>query len=426
MSRAFLLQSVVFSVSFSLLAACAGSGGSTSGPLPQTGALAVGTAQRLVPSSASKPSTVKYTSLYSFKGGTDGANSYASLIDVNGTLYGTTSGNGGDGVTSNDATVFEVSASGTERVLYSFKGGTDGANSRTGLIDVDGALYGTTVSGGTSNDGTVFEVSRSGTERVIYSFKGGTADGANPSAGLTDVNGTLYGVTGGGGTNNGGAVFAVSRSGTERVIYSFKGGTDGAGPVGTLIDVNGTLYGTTGNGGSISSTGGTVFAVSTSGKESVLHSFQACCRVGTDGSFPYAGLIDVNGTLYGTTTHGGASNYGTVFAVSTSGKEGVLYSFKGGTTDGIDPNAVLIFVNGALYGTTAEGGEGGVGTVFEVSTSGKERMLYSFKGGTDGAFPDAGLIDVNGALYGTTVRGGAGCVYNSFSFGCGTVFKLTL
>src|ERR1035438_8055447 len=110
MSRAFLLQSVVFSVSLSLVAACAGSGGSTSGPLPQTGALAVGTAQRSASSVASQPSRVKYTPLYSFKGGADGEYAWAGLTYVNGTLYGTTLGDSG---ATNHGTVFAVSTSGT-------------------------------------------------------------------------------------------------------------------------------------------------------------------------------------------------------------------------------------------------------------------------------------------------------------------------
>jgi uncharacterized repeat protein (TIGR03803 family) len=118
---------------------------------------------------------------------------------------------------------------------------------------------------------------------------------------------------------------------------------------------------------------------------------------GTDpGSYPAAGLAYVNGTLYGTTVHGGSSNpqspnlgLGTVFAVSKSGTERVLHSFTG-RPDGAYPYAGLISVNGTLYGTTSGGGANGYGTVFAVSTSGAERVLYSFKGGTDGANPQAG------------------------------------
>ncbi|HLY01034.1 MAG TPA: choice-of-anchor tandem repeat GloVer-containing protein [Candidatus Cybelea sp.] len=87
---------------------------------------------------------------------------------------------------------------------------------------------------------------------------------------------------------------------------------------------------------------------------------------------------------------------------------GVLYSFKGGSGDGRYPEAGLINVNGTLYGTTIEGPNGGPGTVFSITTSGNETMLHDFPGYSgDGAFPYAGLINVNGALYGTTAGGGA-------------------
>lgn len=139
-----------------------------------------------------------------------------------------------------------------------------------------------------------------------------------------------------------------------------------------------------------------------------------------DGSNPIGSLIDVNGVLYGTTYGGGANGLGAVFEVTTSGTERILYSFKGFLTgDGADPNASLIDVNGVLYGTTYGGGANGLGTVFEVTTSGTESVLHSFKGASgDGAYPSAGLIDVNGALYGTTQWGGPG--------NWGTVFKVSL
>ena len=130
-------------------------------------------------------------------------------------------------------------------------------------------------------------------------------------------------------------------------------------------------------------------------------------------------MINVNGTFYGTTTEGGISGgcrlghsklgCGTVYSISASGTEKVLYRFAPGS-DGVYPTAGLLDVNGALYGTTMYGGDrGGYGTFYSVSTSGSEKVLYrfgSFDG--DGAFPKAGLMDVNGTLYGTTVGGGDG------------------
>lgn len=359
--------------------------------------------------------------VYRFKGGKDGAYPTAGLIDVKGELYGTTPDDGAD----SSGTVFAVSTSGKERVLYSFQRGTDGTLPFAGLIAVGSKLYGTTTGGGANGYGTVFDVSTSGTERVLYNFKSGT-DGAVPEAALISVGSELYGTTAGGGADDAGTVFEVSTSGTERVLYTFKGGTDGKGPYAGLTDVKGTLYGTTHFGGAGDCSGGcgTVFAVSTSGKERVLHSFAG----GSDGANPWAGLIDVGSELYGTTYVGATSacaygsGCGTVFEVSTSGKERVLHRFAG-NPDGANPYAGLIAKGSELYGTTSFGGANGVGAAFEVSTSGKERVLHSFAIGTDGSDPWAALTVVGDELYGTTVGGGESDCFNGA--GCGTVFAVT-
>jgi uncharacterized repeat protein (TIGR03803 family) len=153
-----------------------------------------------------------------------------------------------------------------------------------GLTAVNGVLYGVTYGGDGNDNGTIFEVNTSGVERVLYNFKGGT-DGANPYADLIAANGVLYGTTARGGANNAGTVFEVSKAGVESVLHSFGSGTDGSIPYGRLADVNGALYGTTAAGGA--SGYGTVFAVSASGAERVLHSFQGS----PDGAVPYAGLV---------------------------------------------------------------------------------------------------------------------------------------
>jgi uncharacterized repeat protein (TIGR03803 family) len=207
---------------------------------------------------------------------------------------------------------------------------------------------------------------------------------------------------------------ASASSSSYRSLYSFRG-VRGKNPQADLLDVNGTLYGAASEGGANGA--GTVFSVTTNGSEKVLYSFAG----GADGENPYAGLIDVNGTLYGTTAYGGANHYGTVFNVTTSGQEKVLHSFGSGS-DGETPEAGLIDVNGTLYGTTFGGGSHGFGTVFSIATSGAEKVLYSFGGAPDAATARAGLIDVNGVLYGTTYEGGSGCG----SPGCGTVFSVTI
>ena len=160
----------------------------------------------------------------------------------------------------------------------------------------------------------------------------------------------------------------------------------------------------------------------------MLYSFKA----GKDGAYPEAPLTNVSGTLNGTTYIGGSGcvsygGCGIVFDVSRSGAERVLYRFKG--ADGRAPVAGLTDVNGKLYGTTLHGGSDAdcqdCGTVFDVSTSGKERVLHSFKGlPDDGAYPSAGLINVNGILYGTTASGGSSHCAKS-GYGCGTVFRIS-
>jgi len=248
-------------------------------------------------------------------------------------------------------------------VLYSFKGGADGGYPYGRLIDVNGTLYGTTYTGGvTYGWGVVFKISTTGEEHVIYRFRAGH-DGAHPYDGLIAVNGMLYGTTYQGGTSGRGTVFRVSPSGDEKVIYSFKGGSDGEYPYARLLLYKGELYGTTYTGG-VAYGWGVVFKVSTSGAEKVLYRFKA----NADGAHPYyAGLIEQNGTLYGTTQMGGTKGYGTVFSESPSGGDDhVVYSFKGGT-DGEYPYAGLVGLNSEVYGATYQGGTSSAGTVFKLS-----------------------------------------------------------
>jgi uncharacterized repeat protein (TIGR03803 family) len=352
--------------------------------------------------------------LYTFTGGTDGGDPFDALIDTKGNLYGTVFDGGTDGV----GAVFKVARDGSETVLYSFAGGSDGSNPEAGLIkDAAGNLYGTTYFGGGSGCGgggcgTVFKVAPDGTETVLYSFTGGS-DGGGPNAGLiANEKGLLFGTTLNGG-NGYGTVFEVAQDGTETVLYSFTGGNDGSTPVAGLIaNRKGQLFGTTLNGGNDGY--GTVFKVAPDGTETGLYSFTG----GNDGGSPYAGLIeDAAGNFYGTTSSGGVSGAGTVFELARDRSETVLHSFTGGT-DGGNPKASLINdAAGNLYGTTAYGGSNNDGTVFKLAPGGTETVLHSFTGGSDGSTPVAPLIaNRKGHLFGMTPLGGAD--------GYGTVFKL--
>lgn len=340
--------------------------------------------------------------------------------------YGKCSGSGGCGSVykvskSGRFTVLHRFAYGSDR--------SDGMNPESELIHVHGALYGTTYYGGKLGDGTVYSISSTGSEQVLHSFRGGS-DGANPAAALINVNGTLYGTTQRGGETGQcrgytgakgcGTVYSITTSGKEEVLHRFGGGSDGVWPIAPLIDVNGTLYGTTyigGGSGCYYSLGcGVVFTVSLKGSEKVLYRFKG----GSDGSYPRGSLIDVRDTLFGTTLYGGWSGCrigcGSVYRVSLSGKEKVLHRFGKGS-DGAYPYAGLIEVNGKLYGTTAGGG--GPGTIYSVTVSGSEKVIYTLSG-YEGEGPQAPLLDVDGRFYSTTVGGG-----NGTGYGYGTVFVLT-
>ena len=402
---------LAYGIAASMLSGCGGS-------LPSAGLKALPqaraeTGQRLAPASS-------YRVVTSFGRPGKGAHPFGSLIDVDGTLYGTTYAGGA----KNEGTVFSITAAGQETVLHSFAGGFDGANPQAGLLAVKGMLYGTTSAGGAHGDGTVFRITTRSTgtvEKVLYSFKGGS-DGANPFAALIDVRGMFYGTTLHGGQSDYGTVFRITAYGTERVLHRFSGLLDGAWPYASLTGVRGTMYGTTDSGGMGcgSYDCGTVFSITPGGQEQVLYRFN-----GLDGAYATTSLLNVNGVLFGTTLGGGPNGFGTVYSITTSGEENAIYDFAGGT-DGIYPSA-LVSVRGKLFGTTSAGGVNNDGTIFSVTALGDENVLYSFGTGShDGIEPFAGLLDVDGALYGTTGYGGGGrlCVLNHRE-GCGTVFAFT-
>ena len=239
---------------------------------------------------------------------------------------------------------------------------------------------------------------------VVHNFTGGS-DGANPLGGFTiDAAGNLYGTTNAGGVFGAGTVFKVTQSGSEIVLHSFTGGIDGANPSASLLldAAAGNLYGTTSAGGTFGA--GTVFKVSPyTGKQKVLYSFTG----GTDGASPEAGLaMDAVGFLYGTTTAGGSNGNGTVFRLDLrqpprSAPYRVLYSFGQGTDGKVPVAGVTLDAAGNLYGTTSDGGTYGYGTVFQLklkvtpssSDSGwTESILHNFQNANDGAVPYAGLI----------------------------------
>jgi uncharacterized repeat protein (TIGR03803 family) len=366
-----------------------------------------------------------YKTIFRFNS-TDGAYPSAGLTAYKGSLYGATP-QGGSGRLG---TFFKIAANGAEKTLYNF-GKVSSADSGPQfgpLVEIGGIFYGTTYQGGAHGFGSVFRVSPSGDAKILHSFTGGK-DGQWPKAGLVAVNGTLYGTTSLGGTGNCasnegcGTVFKITTAGKETVLYSFKDISTGDGPEGGLAYVGGALYGTAIQGGTPYDSG-IVFKISLKGSLKVIYAFKGGAF--SDGDGPTGNLTAVKGVLYGTTAYGGAygngtGTSGTVFRITTSGSEKILHSFKGSPDGGYPNFTSLAYLNGALYGTTCAGGSHSLGTIFKVTTSGGESVLHSFAGGKDGAIgeriADAGPAVLNGKLFGVTPSGGGTASY-------GTVYSL--
>jgi uncharacterized repeat protein (TIGR03803 family) len=385
------------------------------------------------------------TTLHAFAGGTDGALAFDGVaLDANGNIYGDT-GYGGDPSCNSTfnppgcGTVYKVTPSGDETILHAFTGVPDGQDPVTTPAVSGQDVFGTTSVGGVvcSSDsngcGTVFELNQNGDKIAQYSFRG-TPDASFPYAGVIVVNGVILGTGYFGGTYGQGAVFALKFGKTnvppsDTVLHSFAGGSnDGAYPDAALVPASGSLFGTTIYGGPGSCNNGfapgcgVVYKL-TGTSEVVLHAFS-----GPDGSYPSTLIPDGSGGFYGITGQGGSTNDGTVYQITSSGTLKTLYTFTGGSSDGAGPGALVQDSAGNLLGTTYNGGPNNAGTIFELSPNGKsgwkESILYIFTGGTDGGYPQPGVaVGEQGTLFGSTSGGGnLNCLAPG---GCGTVWMLT-
>jgi uncharacterized repeat protein (TIGR03803 family) len=319
----------------------------------------------------------QYSTLHSFGGGgtpTDGKTPWNSLVQgKDGNLYGTALFTG----STETGVVFQLSPQGTYKIIHSFQDGSvpnDGRGPQGGLIfGTDGNLYGTTVLGGTSNNGTLFKMTTSGVETILYNFQGqGANDGANPVSALVQgQDGTLYGTTDYGGVYDDGTVFKSTLQGQVTILHSFAGGP-GDGRLAAYSPVIGpdqNIYGTTPLGGTAS--GGILFKVTPQGTYTILHNF-GDGSILYDGTSPDALSVGLDGNLYGTTFEGGATNYGTVYKMTLTGTETILHNFNDGSTanDGDGLNCGLFQADdGNFYGAASYGGSDvtNYGTIFRMT-----------------------------------------------------------
>jgi uncharacterized repeat protein (TIGR03803 family) len=389
--------------------------------------IAVACVCTLAPALNAQALTWGLTNLYIFQGGIsgpDGGTPTGGLIlGHDGNYYGTT-WYGGTG----QGTLFKVTPGGAESIVHAFSGSQDGALPSKPIQGTDGNFYGTAYwGGGPDGYGIIYKVTSSGDETILQSFSNIDGGPANPGAGLTlGADGNFYGTSTGGGAGGQGTFFRMTPAGALTVLYSF-GGAAGATPAAELIQTSdGEFFGTARAGGQ--SGNGTVFKINREGKIVLLHSFEG----GADGAYPTSPLLHGHdGAFYGVTQSGGSgecapaglpSGCGTVFRVTAAGEESVVYTFKGYPTDGSSPEGGLVQAkDGLLYGTTDAGGysdagncSSGCGTIFSMTTTGTEQLIYSC-----GAPPEPWyyecwvpsytlLLSTDGTLTGTSQNAGNG------------------
>jgi hypothetical protein len=411
----------------------------------------------LVPAAA--PAAQQLTTLYAFKGGTDGAVPQGGVVfGPDGLIYGTTQYGGayGNHFAPGGGTIFQLAAGSggvwNETILANFFGPTQGQNCSMPVLpnrgvagfgpvapptfDPSGNLYVPAVSSG-CDEGTVVELSHSGyaIENVLqfqlgYPMRQNTRGNSPYDLGglITDSNGYVYGTTAGDGEYQLGEVFRLAPGLTNNVVtllYSFpQNDSRGDAPVTGVIEGPGpVLYGTTSGGFK----GGQKVLRFASTAVSVLHSFSPEITGGP------GTLILEGSTLYGTTYSGGTlpgggGGQGVVYQLTPSAGTGwtytVLHTFGAGT-DGAHPGQIVFGPDGAIYGNARNGGRDGVsGVIFRLAPPAHaggawvETIPWYFTGGTDGANPDGKLVIQDDTLYGATIGSGAGPAPY------GTVFKL--
>lgn len=376
------------------------------------------------------------------------------VVGVDGALYGTTYNTS----LTSGGMIYRTTVDGANPQNWYQLGDNQGYSPRTSLLaSSDGYFYGTTHYGVRAGlnyargSGTVFKISQSSKAfTTLHTFADisdtttvANTDGAYPDIALAEgADGYLYGATVYGGASGTGTLFRILKDGTGfQTLHQFPAldssgyNTDGAYPNGKLLLASdGRLYGVASSGGAAGK--GVVYSLAPDGSGfAAVYAFTALDSSGNnaDGATPRGALAQVGTTLYGTTTDGGTSSYGTVYSLVTDGTAAnttltTLHNFSGtAPNDGAIPTAGLILADdNRLYGTTTTGvansdntSTTAYGTVFAITTDGSAFEVLHIFVSSEGSSPQSELTKLGSNTYfGTTGASGA-CGY-------GTVFRISL
>jgi uncharacterized repeat protein (TIGR03803 family) len=318
--------------------------------------------------------------------------------------------------------VYKVTSAGTATILYTFTGGSDGADPGPAPIEgTNGIFYGVTTSNHVPNS-TAYSITSSGTLKTLHTFTG--TDGQCLGAQLVQgTDGNFYSQTQCGGTNNLGVIFKMTPTGTVTVLHNFAGSDGSTGSWALMQAKDGNFYGTTRGGGTNGA--GVIFKITSSGTYTVLYNFPSTGNQ-YSGNFPFSGLIQAtNGLLYGVTGNvGGPFAWGSIYSFNTTTSTyTTLYNFTGGTDGGQPYGPLLQHTDGLLYGTTYVGGNvggssscstvewdgelvgtGGCGTVFTENIGAKAFIRLQTTSGSVGSkvsmfgqgFSSSSVVKFNG------------------------------
>lgn len=318
---------------------------------------------------------------------------------TDGNLYGVGVNRGANG----KGGVYQITPSGVETLLVSFPSSYAEGGCLGLVLGMDGNFYGTCNGGGAYNSGLFFQVTPAGVLTDLYDFDIASSGNQLQGAPVLGADGNFYGATSD-------SIYRLTTAGVYKTIFTFVAGSGNANPSVLSAGSDGNFYGTLADANGYGNQGG-VFRVTSRGSFKLVYGFEANGAVGTS---PSIGItMGRNAKLYGTTNAGGTNSNGTIYSMTTAGKDVTALHNINNDTEGANgtggggqdsENLILEGSDGNFYGANGGGGTGNEGGLYQLtSTDVFSGFLFgSLNPPTDGTNPYGPLMQhTNGTIYGT-------------------------